>query len=197
MYTSKTILEKYLLTDIDSSFDTQITNWITATKEYIDWYTGKDFDQTTEDRFFDGNAKRILKVDDFTSINTLLILDTSGDTTFTLTEGASNDFLIYPYNEDPKYEIRLTVSSTTGNFLKGLKNIKINADWGHKSSIPKDIELAATILLAEIVKQGRDGGLAESEDLGDYSTTFETFNPQTTRITEVRSILDRYKILEL
>lgn len=197
MYTSKAIIEKYLLTDIDTSFDTQITNWITAAKEYIDWYTDKDFDETTEDRFFDGNGKRKIVVDDLTAINTLQILDTDGTVAHTLTEGAGADFQLSPYNKTPKFEIILIVNSSVGEFTKGIKNLKINADWRHKSSVPKDIELAATILVAEIVKQGRDGGLPESEDLGDYSTTFETFNPQTTRITEVRTILNRYRILEI
>ena len=57
-YTSKTAIENYLLESIDSSFNTQIENWIESIEKYIDNYTGRNFKADTEasERKFDGNA---------------------------------------------------------------------------------------------------------------------------------------------
>ena len=58
-YTTKVKIENYLMTDIDSSFDTQIAEWIASVEKYIDNYTGKTFEEgDSEIKYYDGNGEK-------------------------------------------------------------------------------------------------------------------------------------------
>ena len=169
MYTTETKIENYLMTDIDPSFSAQVVLWITAATNYIDNYTQKKFEGTTETRYFDGNNKREIIIDDFTILTSVQILQVnSDDTEYTLVEGLNDDYITYPYNETPYYKLVMVASSSVGIWLSGPKRIKLTGIWGHSATVPEDIELVATMLVAEIIKQGRDSGKIRSETLGDY-----------------------------
>ena len=198
-YTTRAKVSNYLMTDIDASFDGQLTLWISAVERHINNYTGRkdgfDADSDASVRYYDGNGKREILVDNFTEISNLQILETSGDDVQdTLTEGRDNDYITYPYSDSPKYKIILVTSAGIGSFYKGDGRIKVTAKWGYANEVPADIELVATILVAEIVKMGRDGGLVSSESLGDYDTAFTN---AMRRMTDVKKILNQYKILKL
>jgi hypothetical protein len=200
MYTTKQKVQNYLMTNIDSSFDTQVTEWISGVEKFINKYTGREdgFEATSKTKYFDGNNEREIMIDAFTSLSSVQILNVnSTDVGWTLTEGLDQDYITYPTNETPKYKLKLVASSSIGSFYAGPSRIKITGNFGYSDSVPADIELAATILVAEIVKQGRDGGIAVTQGLGDYSTSFESFNDAVLRITEVHQILNRYKLLTL
>jgi len=198
-YTDKEKVENYLMTEIDDSFDVQMAYWLEAVDRFINNYTGTTFVGSNETRYYDGNGDREIIIDGFTSVSNVSTLDQDGSTVDTaLTE--NDDYFVYPLNETVKYKLMLTPDSDIGCFTKGKKRLKVTAVFGTldgDDETPKDIELAATILAGEIVKQGRDGGLPVQENLGDYGSTFEKFNGVVLRITEVKSILNYYKILEL
>lgn len=199
MYTNKGAIQNYLMIDIDSSFDTQVTTWITAVQNYINNYTGKKdgFESAAETRYFDGNDKREIDVDDFTSLTSVQIIEANGDDVeYTLSEGQDNDYIIYPYNDTPQYRLILTANSQVGAWYGGKKRIKITGVWGHSTSVPKDIELAATMLVSGIIKKGLTGGEIQSESLGDYSVTFASMDVVAENMG-VMEILDRYKVYEL
>lgn len=201
-YTSKAKLEQYLMTDIASSMDTYVDYWIEAAENFINNYTGRKHgfkeSASASVKYFDGNGKREIIIDDFTEIDSLVILELDGDDVeWTLTEGQEDDYIIYPYDDTPKYKLMLTISSQVGAWYKGNKRIKVTAKWGYSATVPKDIELVATILVADIIKQGRDGGVPVDETLGDYKTSFERFNNNALKLSNIKKILDRYKILEL
>lgn len=200
-YTSKTKVENYLTVDIDSSFNSQVDLWITAVETYINNYTGKNFTESASDetRYYDGNGKVELDIGNFTTLTTVQILDVSSDdVAFTLTEGKSNDYLTFPYNsaDGATYRLVMTVNSQTAVWLKGTRRIKIVGKFGHGTSVPEDISLAATILLAGIVEKGLKGGSVLSEDLGDYSVTFKNVD-DISNVMGVKEILNKYKIWEL
>jgi len=199
MYTSKEKIQNFLLTDIDDSLDSQLELWITAAENFINYYTGRKdgFNvNTAETRYYDGNDKRVIDIDDFVSLSSVEYLEAdSGDVEWTLTEGLESDYITYPYNDTPKYRLELVSSAQIGLFYSGIKRLKVTGIFGHKSSVPADIELAATMLVSDIVKQGRDGGIPTSENLGDYSTSFEGFNGDKMTMNNVKQILNRYKIL--
>jgi len=200
MYTNKTKVQNYLMTNIDSSFDDQIEYWATAAEKYINNYTNRKdgFEASTKTKYYDGNGESELLINSFTSLTTVQILDdNSSSVGWTLTEGIDNDYITYPANDTPKYKLKLTTNSSAGAFYSGSQRIKITGTFGYATTVPKDIELVATILVAEIVKQSRDGGLAISQGLGDYSTSFETFSDTALRITDVRNILNSYKLLKI
>ncbi len=197
MYTTETAIENYLMTDIDSSFSSQISAWITAAESYIDNYTQKSFEGTTTTRYFDGNGKREIIVDDFTTLTSVQILQVnSDDVEYTLTEGLDDDYVLYPYNETPYYKLMMVASSSVGVWLRGLKRIKLTGVWGHSAIVPEDIKLVATMLVADIIKQGRDSGEIRSEALGDYSVTYADLDKAAVRLG-VKQILDQYQILEV
>ena len=198
MYTNKGNIQNYLAVDIDNSLDTQINTWITAAQSYIDNYTGRTFEQSSsETRYFDGDGKRELDIDEIISITSLEILEiNSDDVQFTLTEGRGSDYILYPYNETFKYRVILTVNSQVAVWSEGKQRIKITGLWGNSVSVPKDIELVATMLVAGIIEKGMKGGSVQSETLGDYSVSFKDID-NISSVMGVKEILQRYKIWEL
>lgn len=193
-YANEGKLENYLTIDVDNSFSDQISEWAEAVDEYIDNYCGRTFgDDGSETRYFNGDGRKELDVDDFQSITSVEILEpNSDDTMFTLTEGREEDYLTYPYNSTVKYRLIMTPVSQGGNWKKGTKNIKITATWG-RSTVPKDIELAATMLLAGIVEKGLKGGSVASESLGDYSVSFKEVDAISS-VMGVQEILKKHKL---
>lgn len=202
-YTDKGNIQKYLMIDIDNSFDAQIVDWITAVENYINIYTGKKdgFENTTEStKLFDGNGKREIDIDEFTTISAVNILELDNDdTAFTLTEGIGSDYITFPYNDSPKYRLKLTLNSQVAVWSAGKRRVQVTAIWGNSTSVPKEITLVATILLASIVEKGISGGKLKSESLGDYSVTFEDIDKaaQSSERMSVFNILNKYKIFTL
>jgi hypothetical protein len=197
-YTNKSNVENYLMIDIDTAFDIQINSWITSAETYIKNYTNRTFGPTNETRYFDGSGKSEQFVDSFTGSPVVLILVlNSSDIEYTLTEGIDDDFIVYPYNEITKFKLIMTTNSQIGYWPTGKKRIKITADFGIGSSIPKDIELVATKMVADIIQKGLKGGQVSSESLGDYSVSFDNQFDENAMGLEIKQILDKYRIYEL
>lgn len=192
MYTSKGIIQRYLTTDIHSSFDSQISDWITAVTNWINNYTGKTFETASADKYYDGNGLKFLPVDTFVGSPTVTILNIDGTTDVVLTEGHANDYVTYPLNETAKDEIHLTANARYTTFPKGIRRIKITADFGYASSVPKDIELVATKLVAEIIREGLKGGKLDRVQLGDYEAQFKDIDEKADALG-IYNILDMYR----
>lgn len=197
MYTEKAKVEKYLTIDIDESYDAQIDLWIMAVQRYIDNYTGTTFSAPTETRYFDGNGEREMTIDHFVSITTVEILEASGDdVAYTLTEGKGEDFVIFPYNSESAFKLILVLGSTIAVWPSGARRVKVTGVWGEKSTVPEDIELAATILVSSVVEKGLKGGTIATESLGDYSVAFKDVDTLA-NVMDVKEILNRYKVFRL
>ena len=196
-YANEGKLEDYLTIDIDNSLSPRIAEWALAVDLYIDKFCNRTFkDEGTETRYFDGDGSLELDIDNFQSLNTVEILEpNSDDAMFTLSEGREQDYVVYPYNGIPKYRLIMTPVSKSGNWKKGVRNIKINGDWG-RLAVPEDIQLAATILLAGIIEKGLKGGSVQSESLGDYSVSFKEAD-DISNVMGVKDILSQYKLWEV
>ena len=202
LYTDRLQIENYLMTKIDSGFDPQIDSWIKTVERFIDNYTNRlDGFGATDfvEYFYDGNGERELIVNSFIEIEKIIVYYyQSTDVIETLTEGKDNDFIIYPYNRTPKYKISLTPNAAVGSFYSGDKRIGIEAKWGYSNIVPEDIKFVATVLVSDIVKQGKDGGIINSENLLDWSADYEKASDKlrksVIRMTDVRSILNSYKL---
>ncbi len=196
-YANEGNLENYLTIDVDNSFSSAITAWAEAVDLYIDKYTGRSFaDSGSVTRYFNGNGQREIDIDDFISLSSVQTLNLTDDNVaHTLTEGKAEDYLIFPYNTTPKYRLILTRTSAVQAWPSGERRIKLTGSWG-QSSVPKDIELAATMLLAGIVEKGLKGGTVLSEDLGDYSVTYKNVD-DISSVMGVKEILQKYKIYTL
>lgn len=196
-YLTKGELLNYLQIETNAYIDAGFSTWLAAVQAYIERYTGKKFETTAgETRYFDGNGKRELLLsfeDDLISITTFQTLDLSGNLEFTLTEGAANDFLLYPLNTTPKWEIKLTVNSQIGAFAKGKKNIKITGTWGNNTTVPGDIKMATMMLLSDIVGDTESKGVS-SIRLGDYQISYESAGADAfAGNAGAMAILDNYK----
>lgn len=197
-YITKTQALNYLQIDTNAFINAGFSDWLNAIQAFIEKYTGKTFEKTSsEARFFDGNGKRTLLLsaeDDLISVTELLVLETDGTTLKSLTEGHSNDYVLYPYNSTPKYEIRLTKSASVGAFYKGDRRVKITGVWGNANSVPEDIKLAATIMIGHLIKQGIEGGNVKSAKLGDYSVSYSEGDMKSIASQSgAMDILDNYR----
>ena len=197
MYTSKGAIQNYLMTDIDNSFDTQIESWISAAEAYINKYTGRpdgfEEDSAASVKYYDGNGKVEIDIDECTEVSTVQILDVNSSTVgYTLTEGLDNDYITYPSNELPIYRLKLVPNSQVGAWYSGNKRIAVTAKWGHGITVPKDIEYAATVLVSSIIEKGLNGGKIKAETLGDYSVSLSNID-DSDQALGVKRMLNNYK----
>lgn len=191
-YTTRSKVEQYANIDL-SAVSSEVTNWIASVKSWIDKYCGKTFESAPETRYFDGNDNDRLLIDSFHGTPTdVSVLNTNGTVHKVLTEGASNDYVAYPLNETEKNEIVLMPNSPVRRFSRAFfddilddselhddgftkrRILSVTANFGASASVPADVELAATMLVAKIA-QGRvsgGNGAVKSESLGDYSVSF-------------------------
>jgi len=180
MLTTKTKVLTYLQIATNAFIDAGFSDWEASIEAWIEKFTNKDFDvSAAATRYFDGSGKRKLYLgqeNDLISVTSIKILDTSGATQSSLTEGASNDYLLYPLNTTPKFEVRMTTGSSAGSFTRGSRRVEITGIWGNSTDVPADIEMAATMMLGMITKQGIDGGLVSGTRLGDYSVNYKIGN---------------------
>jgi len=196
-YTNKGLVQDYLATDVDDSLNTTLTGWITAVSNWIDRYCKKSFESVSSEKFYDGNGARSIFFDDASGAPTLVhILDVDGTVAFVLTEGAGNDYLVYPLNDTPKNELRLVSESTAPNFPNRNKSVAITAPFGFSTSVPKEIELVATKLVGEIMRQGLDGGKLSSVNLGELEISYQKIN-EVSEPLGIYQILDMYRDIEL
>lgn len=185
-YTTKEAIENYLLIDIDASFDEQVDEWIESVEEYIDHETNRDFALAEDpadpaDRIFDGDGSNTLDIDPATAIESVSL---NGSVI------AEDQYVLYPANKTTKTQIKLK----NIRFPVGIQNVTVNANWGY-DAVPKDIKLAATVLVAGIINNAwQSEGEIASMTIGRYSVTYKTkqqvddFN----KIEEILSYNKRY-----
>lgn len=188
-YTTQEKIENYLLLDIDLSFSDQIDDWIASAEQYIDNYCGRTFDDVGEEtRGYDGDNTRELLVDDFYSLSKIEIYDLDGNKEYTV----DTNYYAYPSNDSTKWRLVLDPTESP-YFIRGFQNVKVTANWGWQS-VPKDIEIAATKLVASVIeeKNREIAGDAQKESIGDYSITYADIADKANSL-EVENLLDAYK----
>lgn len=193
MYTDQGKIEKYLQTTIDSSMTATLNDWIAAVKIWIDKYVGKSFEGVSETRYFNGNGLDTLLIDDFIGTPVIELLDSEGNVDSTLDSG---DYLVYPLNTTVKNTIALSVGAPYSRFSSWQKRVKVTAVFGYSAAVPKDVELAATMLVSRIFNGGSTDGTVKSESLGDYSITYGEIDSMA-ELMGVTSILDHYRDIEI
>lgn len=192
MYTTQAKVEQYLKADL-SAVSSEVTNWIASVKAWIDRYCGKTFEGSSETRYYDGNGKQRILIDSFTGNPTLVeILEIDGTTLLSLTEGQSEDYITYPLNETEKNELALVTSANMQSFIKGKRRLKVTAVFGASTSVPADVELAATKLVASIAVKRTKGGETKSEKLGDQTLAYKDIDEEATALG-IYNILDAHR----
>lgn len=115
-------------------------------RKLIDNYCGRTFvvGSSGVERYFDGSDH--LWIDDCTAVQKIN-LDEEMDGTYSSTMSSTTpDYLLRPYNTNPKNEVVLSSNSNFGSFCSGVtKGVKITGTWGFDTTIPEDIRRAAII----------------------------------------------------
>lgn len=197
-YTNKGNVQRFLNVDIASTFDTQIDNWVAVVAKWIDRYCKKTFEAAEDTRYYDGNGDNVLFIDDFVAgtIQHVKILDTDGSEVSSLTEGHGNDYLAYPRNETTQNELRMVPGASYTSFPRRTSSVEVKADFGYSAAVPADVELVATKLVAQIVKEGLKGGKVSSIQLGDYQANFFKVDEAADALG-IYNVLDTYRDIEL
>lgn len=193
-YTNKGNIQKYLNVDIASSFDVQIDAWIAAVQKWIDRYTGKTFEvgSTETTRYYDTDGGRNVFIDSLVGVpSSVQILGPDGNVEETLTEGQTEDYVLYPRNSDDKNEIQLVTGGRRGRFPSRSSGVKVTAVFG-TATVPADITLVATKLVAKIVEKGLKGGTLSSVSLGDFTSSFEKID-EVADAMGITATLDTYR----
>ena len=161
--------------------DDLLAGLIEGVSAEIDNYCRRSFAAVTATRYFDGVADNLV-VDDLLTVTTLK-LDTDGNGVWetTLTEGT--DFLLCPYNENPKWLIRLSPNSTRSDFATGVrKGVEIAGSWGYDTTVPKPVRQAALMQVCREYKlsQAAFGTEIGTPDIGTQ-TVYQGLSSDTKR----------------
>ena len=190
-YTSKNDIERYMLVDIDDSYNTQINEWIESVEAMINDYTGRLFiaDTIASIRYFDGDGSHLLLIDDCVSLTKIEM----GDPTTTKDELDTDDYYVYRYNTTPKRKVYYDSIFTRDN-----KNIDVTAKWGYSIAVPNDIKLATTILVSLIIEEAwQSEGETDSESIGSYSITYKKTETNKSKIDRAILTLNRYRKINI
>lgn len=164
-------IENYLLTDIDSSFEAQINEWIAGVTLEMNAMAQRQLigDSADSENLYDGTGSTTMMVDDFLSITSVLTYASKTDTDPT---DITDDCYFYPANSLPIWKVEYPYV-----FSRGRQNIKITGIRGciDPDAIPVDLRWAATVLVAGIINFSyQHSGEIKSESIGRYSVTYTT-----------------------
>ena len=190
-YTNKNSIERYMLTDIDASFNAQIDEWIEVAENIIKGFTGRNFiaDMVVSIRVYDGDGTHTLLIDDCVELTKIEL----GDPNLTKEELDSDDYHIYPYNETPKTKVYYD-----GIFSGIRAGVDVTAKWGYSINCPADINLATTILVSLMFEEAHQSeGETESESIGNYSITYRKTEANKSKLDRAINILNRYKKFQI
>jgi hypothetical protein len=164
---------------------------INAAESRLNTLTGKSYVSAAEVRKYDGTGTPSLAIDPCLAV-TSVVLTSFGTTIHTY---AATDYLLYPANSNPKFELRRDNSgvSTIRDYLsadagesrvyywpKGDQNVWVTGTWADAASAPADYKEAVIILAALYVLAGDNlptisGSVAaavKSYKTGVFSATF-------------------------
>lgn len=186
-YTTKDKVEQYLGGD---SISENIDHYIEAMSRYMDQATDRtlvvDTSGDAEERKYDGNGTPKLLVDDFVSLDSLVV---SSNTV------PSSSYVSYPANKGYSNEIVITGGTA---FYKDRLNVVLTGYFGRFASadgeeVPFDIEHACTVLVAGIIQNtDSPNGVVKTESIGRYSVTYAS-DKQAKDFEMANATIDHYR----
>ena len=191
-YTTSSKIEIYLGQTITDS----LSPFILSAQQFIEDYCSRIFlaDTVASLRYFDGNGRSSIRIDDCVEVTVVEIgLDSYG-TTF-VTPLLSN-FKFLPNNAVVQGLPITEIVSKDYAFTSGLQNQKVTARWGNSDCVPDDIKFIATILASGMYLNSKGAGSITSESIGQYSVSYKNDN-NWSDFKSIYSVLDRYKKLSI
>ena len=171
-YTDIENVENYTLQEIATAYEPQVTEWIEAVSRMFDQMANRtivaapeESGQELEARYFDGNGRAVLPIDECVELGTVKVGDEYGEN---FTEIAD------PVRFPRTGAIRRIIHRS-GIFDCGIQNVEVTGRWGYLDELPKDLEFAATVVVAGIINAQRPTGQAKtSEKIGNYQVTYSS-----------------------
>lgn len=190
-YTNQNNVENYIGESLPAGLTTYIAKYLNAIDNWIENYTNRTFkDIASATKTYDSDGGRVLYIDNFEGSPTeVKTLDGDGDDDVSLTE--DEDYRTFPQNETIKTHLILMEGGSLGAWPSGEKRVSITANFG-VTTIPADIELAATKLLASILAKYTKGGETKSEKVGDVQFSFKDID-EAAGAMGIYNILDQYR----
>lgn len=212
-YCDKADIENFLLTDIDSSFDTQVDSWIAAAETWVDQYLGyttasgvymeEISNEVAESSYVDGDLNlvvfpRKVPVDSITSISLVkgtdsldLVLTDGGENRYQLPE--PKDRIVYP-----SAELSLSGSSVINNFAD-IKFTKFFCDLTYRagySTIPSPISMATVNVASDFIMRHANKEGLESISQGRITKRwYRRSGGESDFIVDAKSLLRPYRIM--
>ena len=189
-------IENYLVITIDESFTTQVEGWIEGVSRHMDSVadrtlvapaigSGEDY----EERYYDGNNRGFISIDDCQEIIKIEEGDEFGDD---LVEVESSNFITYPKRTPFRKIIR-----KSGSFSRGIQNIRIEGRFGYFDEVPEDLRMACVVIVSGIINAYNKGPQSiTSERYVDYQVTYDSdkgWNDYQQAIATV----ERYKLINI
>lgn len=200
MYTDQTRVESYLQRELTEEEVSLLAEVVESVSSFIDSYTGRHWSSVGEDdeseevltsRFYDGNGKRELFIDDFTNIESIKFTDNEGGLLLELTDDTK--WVTYPLNAAVNSSIKLR----TMNFPSGVANIEVSADFRGVEP-PKGVIMACTGLVSNFLANSGDiSDTKKSESIEGYSYTLMDSSNLEDNEKSLLKKLDHYKKITL
>lgn len=198
LYTKKDNVEKYLNRDLTLNEDALLEMIIEQVSGFIATYANRnwlDIDENNlpvvEERLYDAEVRgRRIFIDDFYDLSKIELLNAEGDVYLPIT--ASSEFILYPYNDSPKYGITLRRYT----FPTGDGRVRITAKFS-SGVLPKTVEYVATRMASRFVERLGETGEYKRESIEGYTRELWTPEERDKDIDQLLSQLDTYKRIRL
>jgi len=194
-YCTKTDVENYLQVGINASLDTQVSAWILAVTAWIERYTKRRFEASSQVKKYDGKGRNYILVDDLLSLSDVYFTSNDSTADDNTRHVDTGDILLYQ-DDDPNLtpynKLELSPYSSYKSFPPGRQNIVIDGSFGFSSVVPDDIKLVATKLTASIIKVGKDDGVSSFSE-GDLSLSYTQFDRLINMDVGAKDVLEFYK----
>lgn len=168
MITTKTEIENYLLTNIDTSFDTQVALWIKAIETYINTLANrKVVAEDTENTYrYTGSGAETVFIDDFLTISEVKVNGSVVDNT---------SYVALPFNEGYVNKLKYAGGGIWSRINEGDIEITGRRGMFDKNSVPEDLRFSATVLVAGIIQSSsNENKEIQSETVGRYTVSYKT-----------------------
>lgn len=188
-YTTLDRVKNYLLQDVEEWYEPTIEGWITTMSRLMDQLCNRTLvaeEGSDTTRYFDGNGKARIIIDDVHTISQVEVGDEYG-------ENLEEVMDTIPYPKIPPHNILFSKSG----FPSGLQNVAITGKFGLFETLPEDIAFACTVLTAGVsLNQIKPKQEITSERIGNYSVSFST-DEQKRDFARAMEIINSYRRVEI
>lgn len=194
-YTEQAKIEAYLQRSLNDQESAILDDTIEVVSHVISDYTHREWrgldeevDEYTEDneeRFYDGEGKNELFIDELTSVESIETLDSEGNVVETLDE---TDYILYPLNASAFDSIYLV----NGFWPLGHRKIKIVGDFG-SGEAPNEVVAVASGLVSEYILRASQTGDFTKESIEGYAYELATAAERAGKIKTLMKDLDGFR----